>query len=47
MKQLIKKMREFNPNVEKNIYNSTLNVNLSTIISYQEKGKTTTFLDNY
>ena len=47
MKQLIKKMKEFNPNIEKNIYNSTLNVNLSTIISYQEKGKTTNFLDNY
>ena len=47
MKELIKKMEKFNPNIEKNIYNSTLNVNLSTIISYQEKGKTTTFMDNY
>ena len=47
MKQLIKSMKEYNPNIEKNIYNSTLTVNLSTIISYQQKGTTTTFLDNY
>jgi tRNA(Ile)-lysidine synthase TilS/MesJ len=48
MKQLIKKMKEINPNVEKNIYNSTKNVNLTTIISYHKNdGNVIEFLDNY
>ena len=48
MKQLIKNMKEFNPNIEKNIYNSTQNVNLTTLISYHKNdGNVTSFLDNY
>ena len=45
---VIEKMKEINPNVEKNIYNSTKNVNLTTIISYHKNdGNVIEFLDNY
>ena len=40
MKKLIKKLKEVNPNVDLNIYRSTQNVNLDTLISYVKDGKT-------
>lgn len=46
-KALIKKLKEVNPNVEKNIFKSVENVNLSTIIAYKNKGKKHHFLDRY
>ena len=47
MKELIKELRKNNPDVDRNIYTSTLNVNLDTIISYKKKGECHSFLDNY
>lgn len=47
MKQLIKELRKVNPKVDLNIYNSTRNVNLSTIISYKKGEEVHTFLDDY
>lgn len=47
-KQIIAKMKEFNPLVESNIFNSVHNVNLSTVIAYKDKeGKKHSFLDEY
>ncbi len=47
IKQLIAKMKETNPYVEKNIFRSVENVNLSTVIAYKQDGKTHHFLDSY
>ncbi|MBP3597006.1 MAG: tRNA 2-thiocytidine biosynthesis protein TtcA [Clostridia bacterium] len=47
MKELIKQLRKVNPKVDMNIYNSTRNVNLSTIISYKKGEEVHTFLDDY
>lgn len=47
IKELIRKLRETNPFIEKNIFRSVENVNLSTIIAYKEKGKKHHFLDDY
>ena len=47
-KQIIARMKEFNPFVESNIFKSVTNVNLSTIIQYKDKqGNTHNFLDEY
>ncbi len=47
-KQLIARMKQFNPHVESNIFNSVTNVNLSTVIAYKDKqGKKHSFLDEY
>lgn len=47
-KQIIKKMKEINPLVESNIFNSVTNVNLSTVIAYKDKqGVKHHFLDEY
>ena len=46
IKQLIQRLKETNPNVEKNIFNSVKNVNLDTIISYKKDGKIHHFLDS-
>ena len=46
-KQLIKKLKETNPYVESNIFNSTKNVCLDTLLSYKQKGVTHNFLDTY
>ena len=40
-------LKKLNPQVEKNIFRSVENVNLSTIIAYKERGVTHHFLDNY
>ncbi|MBR6034114.1 MAG: tRNA 2-thiocytidine biosynthesis protein TtcA [Clostridia bacterium] len=47
MKQLIKKLRKINPNVDVNIFRSAQNVNLDTLISYVKDGKEHHFLDEY
>lgn len=47
MKMLIKELRKVNPKVDLNIYNSTRNVNLSTIISYKKGNEVHSFMDDY
>lgn len=47
MKQLLKQLREVYDKVDMNIYNSTKNVNLNTLISYVKDGETHHFMDNY
>ena len=46
-KKLIRKLKETNPYVESNIFNSTKNVCLDTLLSYKQKGVTHNFLDTY
>ncbi len=47
VKEWIRKMKKTNPNVEKNIFKSVENVNLSTIIAYKQNGEKRHFLDDY
>lgn len=47
MKNLIKRFRQINPNIEKNIFNSVENINLNTIISYHKNDFRYHFLDDY
>lgn len=48
-KELIKKIREFNPNADDNIFRSLHNVNMATIPGWRDSdcGETHSFLDNY
>ena len=46
-KLLIRHLKETNPNVEINIFNSINNVCLDTLIAYKQKGETHHFLDTY
>ncbi len=46
-KALIAQLKQTNPDVEKNIFNSVCNVNLRTIISYHEGKEYHHFLDSY
>jgi len=47
IKQLLKDLKKINPNIEKNIFSSIHNVNLSTVIGYTQNGKKISFLDEY
>lgn len=47
MKNLLKQLRSVYDKVDMNIYNSTKNVNLNTVISYVKDGKVHHFLDDY
>lgn len=47
VKELIRELRQKSPYIEKNIFRSVENVNLSTIIAYKEKGVKHHFLDTY
>ncbi len=47
MKRLINSMKKEYPQVEANIFKSTHNVNLNTVIGYSKDGKHTNFLDEY
>ena len=47
MKQLIKTLKQVNPNVDMNIFKSLENVNLDTVIAYRKDGKMHSFLDEY
>ncbi len=46
-KMLIRRLKETNPNVDINIFNSTSNVCLDTLISYKKNGVEHNFLDTY
>lgn len=46
-KELIKNLRKINENVDINIFKSTENVILDTVVSYQINNKVTNFLDEY
>ena len=46
-KKLIARLKEENPYVESNIFNSVENVNLDTIITYKKDGVRHNFLDEY
>ena len=47
VKQLIAKLAEENPQIEKNIFRSVENINLNKIISYQKDHVVHSFLDDY
>ena len=47
MKQLIKRFRQINPNIDMNIFKSVHDVNLTTLIGYHDNEKTYNFLDDY
>ena len=47
MKKLLKQLRSVYDKVDMNIYNSTKNVNLNTIISYVKDGEVHHFMDDY
>lgn len=47
MKELIKKLRKINKNVDYNIYKSLDNVNMNCILGYKNNGKYKSFLDDY
>ena len=47
MKQLIKTLKQVNPNVDMNIFKSLENVNLDTVIAYRKDGKMHSFLEEY
>lgn len=47
MKNLIKKMKFINPNVDTNIFRSIHSVNLDTIIGYKKDGVQYSFMDDY
>ena len=46
-KHLIAVLKETNPHIEANIFNSVSNVNLSTVIAYKKNGVRHHFLDDY
>lgn len=47
IKQLIKKLKKTNPNIEKSIFNSIHSVCLDTMVGYKSNGVEHSFLDNY
>lgn len=47
VKELIAKLKETNPNVDKSIFKSAENVNVDAILGYQMKGEKYSFLDFY
>ena len=47
IKELIRELREKSPYIEKNIFRSVENVNLSTIVAYKKDGVKHHFLDTY
>lgn len=47
IKQLIKKLKKANPNIEKSIFNSIHSVCLDTMVGYKSDGVEHSFLDNY
>lgn len=47
IKQLIRELKKVNPNVEKNIFKSVENVNLSTIIAWKKDGVKHFFTEDY
>lgn len=47
MKELVNHFRKVNSNIEQNIFMSSHNVNLNTVIGYHKNGDIYSFLDNY
>lgn len=47
IKELIKKLKEKNPNIDYNIFKSTSNVNLDTLVGYRKDGIYHSFLEDY
>lgn len=47
VKQIIKELKKYNPIVEKNIFRSTENVQLNTLIEYKDKTGRHNFLETY
>jgi tRNA 2-thiocytidine biosynthesis protein TtcA len=47
MKQLIKRLRQVNPGIDMNIFNSVQNIDLDAVIGYRTKGERRSFLDTY
>ncbi len=47
IKQLIQTLKQHNPNIEKNIFNSVHTVSLDTFVRYKSKGNEYSFLDTY
>lgn len=47
MKELVKKFRKINPQIDRNIFKSIHNVNLNAIVGYHEGDKDHSFLDDY
>ncbi len=47
MKNLVKKLKEKNPNIDYNIFKALDNVNLNCILGTKKDGEYTSFLDNY
>lgn len=47
IKNLIKKLKEINPNIDDNIFTSMANINLNCVLGYKLKDKKHSFLDEY
>ncbi len=47
IKELIKELKKINPAIDYNVFKSTFNVNLNTVLGYSKDGKEYTFLDDY
>ena len=47
MKTLIKKFRQIDPNMDRNIFNSIHDINLDTIIGYHSKERKVSFAESY
>lgn len=47
MKELVKRFRKTSQYIDKNIFNSVQDVNLTTVIAYEGKGREYNFLDDY
>lgn len=47
IKELIKQLKNYNSNVDHNIFKSVENINLNTVIAYKKDGKIYNFLDKY
>jgi tRNA 2-thiocytidine biosynthesis protein TtcA len=47
MKELIKKLRKINPEIDRNIFHSVSNINLETVLGYRRGEERHSFLDDY
>ena len=47
MKELIKKLKKTNPNIDRNIFKSLDNVNLNCVLGTKKDGVYKSFLDDY
>ncbi|MDD2181270.1 MAG: ATP-binding protein [Bacilli bacterium] len=47
IKKLIKDLEKINPSIVKNIFSSSTNVNINSLLGYKLNGENSSFLDNY